>query len=323
MKSLLSLVLIVAVLALGNVPAIAQSQLPRIGRLGGGRAAGKGANPKAFLQGLEELGYVVGKTILIEYRSYKGKRNLIPHLAAELVRLKVDLIFVSGPTALRPTMEVTKTIPIVTPNLGHDPVGWGFVKTLARPGGNVTGLSMGTKGLGSKRMELLKEAVPSVSRVVFLNPHRRSPTYLDEYKHAARKLGMELEVVNVRSHDDIEQAFVSITTMGADALIIERNSLTRRHPGQIGDFALKNRLPTMNNHRLFVKFGGLMSYGVNYPANWRRAAVYVDKILKGANPAILPVGPPQLELVINLKTAQKLGVNIPPEILLEANEIIK
>ena len=323
MKSLLSFVLIVAVLALGNVPTIAQSQLPRIGALGGGRWSGAGANPKAFLQGLEELGYVDGKTILIERRSYKGKRNLIPHLAAELVRLKVDVIFTSGPTALRPTMEATKTIPIVTPNLSSDPVKWGFVKTLTRPGGNVTGLSMGTKGLGSKRMELLKEVLPSVSRVVFINPHRQAPTYLGEYKHAARKLGMELEVMNVRSHGDLEQAFATITTMGSDALIIERNSLTRRHPGQIGDFALKNRLPTMNNHRLFVKFGGLMSYGVNYPANWRRAAVYVDKILKGANPATLPVESPQLEFVINLKTAQKLGVKIPPEILLEANEIIQ
>jgi len=134
---------------------------------------------------------------------------------------------------------------------------------------------------------------------------------------------MELEVMNVRSHGDLEQAFATITTMGSDALIIERNSLTRRHPGQIGDFALKNRLSTMNNHRLFVRFGGLMSYGVNYLANWRRAAVYIDKILKGANPATLPVEPPQLELVINLKTAQKLGVKIPPEILLEANEILR
>ncbi len=251
MKSLLSFVLIVAVLALGNVPAIAQSQLPRIGMIGG-TGPRPGANRSGFLQSLKELGYVDGKTILIERRYHKGKRNLIPHLVAELVRLKVDVIVPSGPTALRPTMEVTKTIPIVTPNLGSDPVKWGFVKTLSRPGGNVTGLSIGTKGLGSKRMELLKEAVPSVSRVVFINPHRRRSVYTDEYNHVARILGMEFEVVNVRSHDDFEQAFVTITTIGADALIIERNSLTRRHPGQIGDFALKNRLSTMNNHRLFV-----------------------------------------------------------------------
>ncbi len=321
MKSLLSLVLIVAVLALGNVPAIAQSQLPRIGLITQGLRPGAGQ--KAFLQCLEELGHIDWKTILIEHRHYKGKRNLIPHLAAELVRLKVDVIFASGPTALRPTMEVTKTIPIVAPNLGSDPVRAGFVKSLTRPGGNVTGLAVGIKGLGSKRMELLMEVLPSIRRVVFINPHRRRPNFLDEYKHVARGLGVEFEVVNVRSHDDFEQAFANITTMDPDALIIERNFLTRRNRGQIGDFILENRLPTMGSHRMFVEIGGLISYGVNYPANWRRAAVYVDKILKGANPATLPVEPPQLELVINLKTAQKLGVKIPPEILLEANEIIK
>ncbi len=184
MRSLLSLVLIVTVLALGNVPAIAQSQLPKIGLITAGarpsRTGRISRNRGALMQGLEELGYVNGKTILIEHRKYKGRRNLIQQIAAELVRLKVDVIVPSGPTALRPTMKATKTTPIVMVNGGIDPVRDGFVKSLTRPGGNVTGLSMGKKGLGSKRMELLMEVLPSIRRVVYLNPNRR-PEYLDEY----------------------------------------------------------------------------------------------------------------------------------------------
>jgi putative ABC transport system substrate-binding protein len=261
MRSLLSLILIAVVLALGNIPVIAQPQLPKIGLITAGAGAGAGRNREALLQGLEELGYVNGKTILIEHRYYKGKRNLIHQIAAELVRLKVDVIVPSGPTALRPTMGVTKTTPIVMPNGGNDPVRSGFVRSLTRPGGNVTGLSMGTKGLGSKRMELLMEVLPSIRRVVYLNPNRR-PVYLDEYKNVTRELGVELEVVDIRRGSDFEQAFANITTMGPDALIIERNVVTLRNRGQIGDFILKNRLPTMGGHRIFVEIGGLISYGV-------------------------------------------------------------
>ena len=294
--------------------------LPLIGYL----SAGSGQDPlrQLFLRGLEELGYVQGKNFRFEYRSAKGKRDRLPALAAELVGLNPAVIVPSGPTAAGPLLKATQTIPIVMPNASSDPVKWGFVKSLSQPGGNVTGISIGEKGLGSKRMELLKEALPAIRHVVFLNPHQ-GPTYLEEYRQVAKTLDFEFEAVDVRSDGDIEQAFAKAATLRSGAVLVERNTLTLRNADKIGELALKHRIPTMNNQRIFVEKEGLMSYGVSYPANWRRAAVLVDKILKGAKPATIPVEPPQLELVVNLKTAQKIGVTIPPEILLEANEVIK
>ncbi|MDH3445020.1 MAG: ABC transporter substrate-binding protein [Deltaproteobacteria bacterium] len=322
MKQVLSLFLIIAISASGTTPAAGQDppKTPVIGYL----AAGSGADHlrKELLLGLEQLGFVVGKNIRIEYRAAKGKRDRLPELIAELVQLKVDIIVPTGPTAIGPILKATKTIPIVMPNAGSDPVGAGFVKSLSEPGGNATGIAIGVPGLGSKKLELLKEALPSIRSVIFMNPHDR-PHFLKEYNETAKTLGLKFDVVNVRSDGDIDEFFATVAMSRPDALIIERDSLTLRNAGKIGDLVLKHRIPTMNNQRIFVEKGGLMSYGVSYPANWRRSAVYVDKILKGANPATLPVEPPQLELVINLKTAEKIGVNIPPEILLEANEVIQ
>lgn len=277
---------------------------------------------KLFLQGLEALGYVEGKNFRFERRSAQGKRDRLAELAADLIGLNPAVIVPSGPTAAGPLLKATKSIPIVMPNAGSDPVGLGFVKTLSEPGGNATGIAIGAPGLGSKKMELLKEALPSVRSVVFMNPHNQ-PAYLTEYMDTARALRIKFEVVNVRSGGDIDEFFARIATFRPDAVVTERVSLTLRNAGKIGELALKSRIPIMSNQRVFVEMGALMSYGVNYAANWRRAAVFVDKILKGANPATLPVEPPQLEFVINLTTAEKIGVTIPPEILLEANEVIK
>ena len=325
MKRIIPLSLIFMMLALGAGPARGQQppEVPRIGLLvSGSPTPGHLRNRAALLSGLRELGYIEGKNIFIEYRYANGKRNLLPELAAELVRLKVAVIVPSGPTAIRHAMKATKTIPIVMPNGGSKPVKAGFVKSLGRPGGNATGVAREIEGVKAKRMELLKEALPSVSRVAVLNVRRRKG-FLEEYKQVARVLGVDVESVEFSSNEEFEEALARIATMQPDALIIVRTTITLRHASKIARFALKNRIPSMNDNRYFVEVGGLMSYGADYLAMWRRAAVYVDKILKGANPATLPVERSQLEIVINLKTARKLGVTIPPEILLEANEIIK
>lgn len=321
MKKIFNLILIALFLTVCEGRAAEQGapHIPVIGMISQGRGT---RNSTALYQGLEELGYVEGKTYRVERRHYKGKRSLISKAAEELVRMKVDVIVPSGPTALRGVLKATKTIPVVMPNAGSDPVGSGFVKSLSEPGGNATGLSLGYKGLGTKRMELLKEILPSVKSVVFLKSDDRA-VYLEEYREAARALDVEFEVVDVRKDGDFERAFAKVATKLPDAMIVERNSLTRRHTGEIGEFALKHRVATMNGHRVFVEKGGLISYGVDYTANWRRAAVFIDKILKGADPAKLPVEPPRLELVVNLKTAEQIGIEIRPGILLEAKEVIK
>jgi putative ABC transport system substrate-binding protein len=219
-------------------------------------------------------------------------------------------------------MRATQTIPIVTPDAGSDPVGSGFVKSLTHPSGNVTGLSTGSKGLAGKRLELLKEILPSAGRVAFLNPHLRSAEAHD-YKRAAELLDLNLDVLDVRRDDDILPALAELTADRPDALVIGHHFLTHRNAIQIGGFLLKNRIPAISSHKRYVRLGGLVSYGMNHRAHWRRAAVFVDKILKGADPATLPIEPPRLEIVLNLKTAEKIGVTIPSEILLEAGTVIK
>ncbi|HEV8342653.1 MAG TPA: ABC transporter substrate-binding protein [Candidatus Binatia bacterium] len=318
MRTLIALLLIVSFLALAEQSARAQrpTQVPRIGILGSGPAF-----VAEFLQELRQLGYIEGKNIIVEYRFPKGNIELLPELAADLVRLKVSVIVASSPTASGPAIKATKTIPIVMVG-GGDPVSRGFVESLSLPGGNVTGLSSDARGLDGKRLELLKETFPGIARVALLNPRRRKVS-VDNYALAAKELGVDLETVDVQSPAEFARAFSKITLMSSDALITMREVLSIRHAQQITEFALKKRLPAMYESEEFVKAGGLMSYGVNYRALWRRAAVYVDKILKGANPAVLPVEPPQFEFVINLQTAKKIGRTIPPEILLEANEVIK
>ena len=325
MRSLFSLVLIIAVLlsvepsAEGQQPA----KIPRIGILYSGSASvpTRKRHSGEFLKGLKELGYINGKNIVIEYRFAEGKRKRLPNLVADLIRLKVSVIIPSGPTALRPALKATKTIPIVIVSGGKTTMR-GYIKSFAEPGGNVTGLSSYAEGLVAKRMEMFKETFPAISRVVILDPPRRQRN-IPAYQRAAQALGIGLEPIRVRNRKEFQSVFTKIVKMGPDALITIRNTLTFGYARKIAQFALENQFPLFGDDSRFVESGALMSYGVNYRANWRRAAVYVDKILKGANPATLPVEPPQLELVINLKTARKIGVTIPPEILLEANEVIK
>jgi len=327
MRSLVSLVLIVAVLAFGGIPATGQlpPQVPRIGVLSSGAASTprRQRDREAFEHEFRKLGYVEGKTIVFEYQY--GSRRILSELAAELIRLKVSVIVTSAPSITKIAMNATKTIPIVMVSGGGNPVGRGLVESLDRPGGNVTGLSMALKSSHGKMMELFIEAFPSVSRVAVLFRRRRARTgksTLRQFREVAKALDVDIRPVLIRSSDELQKGFSNIRAVHPDALITLRSGLTRSAK-QIAAFAIENRLPSMYESRLFVKQGGLMSFGVDWPASWRRAAVYVDKILKGANPAILPVEPPpRFELVINLKTARNIGVTIPPEILLEANKII-
>jgi putative ABC transport system substrate-binding protein len=321
MKTILLLMLITIVFASGEGRTAERENIPRIGILLPGHAPPFLA---AFHNGLKKLGYIEGRNFIIEhpYWNYKETRNRLPELAAELVNRKVAVIVAHEPAAVGAAMRATQTIPIVTPDAGSDPVGSGFVKSLTHPSGNVTGLSRGSKGLAGKRLELLKEISSSVRRVSFLNPQPASAD-ANEYEHAAALLGLDLEVIDVRNDGDIPPALAQLTKKPPDALVIGHHFLTHRNAIQIGGFLLKNQIPAISSHKRYVRLGGLVSYGVNHRANWRRAAVFVDKILKGADPAILPVEPPRLELVINLKTAEKIGVSIPPEILLEANQVIK
>lgn len=277
--------------------------------------------PPNFLRSLREMGYVDGQNIIIEHRSGTKDLNLLPKLAADLVSLKVAAIVAVGPTAIARAVNATRTIPIIMVD-GGDPVSRGFVESLSRPGANVTGLSSFAPGQYHKRMELLKETLPSVFRVTMLNARIRK-AYIENYRSAAVEIGVELESVDALATEQFSEAFAKIAARRPNALITARDVLIIRHTKQIVEFTYKTRLAWMSDAEQFVQAGGLISYGVNYKTSGPRAAVYVDKVLRGANPTTLPIEPPKFELVINLKTARKLGITIPPEILLEANEVIK
>ena len=305
--------------------AIAQSGLraPRIGVLMPGRAQDldEQRDLEAFAQGFKDLGYVAGQNIVFEYRNAERKVNRLPPLAAELVALKVSVIVAVGTTAIDAAVKATKTIPIVMIS-GGDPVRRGVVKSFSIPGGNVTGLSSVALGDEGKRVELLKEVFPWVSRVFVLNADKRKGR-VESYLREGKGRAVAFEVLHVYSSAELKRTFAILITTSSDALITVRNAFTISHAEEITGFALNNRLPAIYESREFVEKGGVMSYGVNYTASWRRSAFYVDKILKGANPAALPVEPPQFEFLVNLRTAGKMGHRIPPEILLEANEVIK
>jgi len=280
----------------------------------------------AFIQGLRELGYVEGQNITIEYRSSDGKYERLPDLAADLVRLKVDVIVVPAPQNALAAKNVTRTIPIVMASAG-DPVADGLVASLARPGGNITGLS-GLVGpeIGGKRLGLLKEAVPTVSRVAFLSNPANPPSaaYLGETKTAARSVKVQLQMLEAREPGEFERAFAAMTRERVDALLVLNDGMFLIHRTQIAVLAAKQRLPTMFGGREYVDAGGLMSYAASGRDNFRRAATYVDKILKGAKPADLPVEQPtKFELVLNLRTAKALGLTIPPSLLQRADEVIQ
>jgi putative ABC transport system substrate-binding protein len=303
------------------------AKVPRIGYLAGSLAA-TGNLHQHFLQGLRDLGYVEGRNVMIEYRDAEGKYDRLPALAAELVALKVDVIVVGSTPAALAAKQGAKTIPIVLAFVA-DPVGSGLVISLARPGGNVTGLSFLAPELVGKRLELLKQAVPGVSRVAALwHPgdysERTERDMRTEADVAARALGVRLQVVEARGPEEFDRAFSDMTSARADAVTVQSTNIFLIERRRLVDVANKNRLPAMYVTREFVDAGGLMSYGPNVPDLFRRAATYVDKILKGAKPSNLPVEQPtKFELVINLKTAKALGLTIPPSLLLRADQVIE
>ncbi len=324
-------VLIALALGILLAPLVAEAQqvakVPRIGYLTGSRAA----NPhltEAFRQGLRDLGYVEGRNVVIEYRDAEGKYDRFPALAADLVALKVDVIVVTNTPAALAAKQATRTIPIVLAWVG-DPVGSGLVTSLARPGGNVTGLSFLVPELVGKRLELLKQAVPGVSRVAALwhpgdYPERTEKDILKEADVAARALGVRLQVVEARGPEDFDRAFSDMTRARADAVTVQSTNIFIIEKRRLVDLAAKNRLPAMYIAREFVDAGGLMSYAPNVADVFRHAATYVDKILKGAKPADLPVEQPtKFELVVNLKTAKALGLTIPQSVLIRADEVIQ
>jgi putative ABC transport system substrate-binding protein len=319
-------VLSAALLAL-SFPAQAQQPLkvPRIAFLSAVSPSSISPRTEAFRQGLRELGYVEGKSIVIEYRWAEGKFDRLPDLAAELVRLKVDVILSGGPTATRPAKEATVTIPIVMA-FDDDPVGSGFVASLARPGGNITGLSTLAPEISGKQLELLKEIVPRLSRVAVFGTSTRSGNAqaLREIERAAGTLGVQLQYLDVLGAKDIEALFRAASKGRADAVLALASPTLLLQRTQIADLAVKNRLPAIYDRAEFVEDGGLMTYNVNITDLFRRAATYVDKILKGAKPADLPVEQPtKFELVINLKAAKQIGLTIPPNVLARADKVIK
>jgi putative tryptophan/tyrosine transport system substrate-binding protein len=283
------------------------------------------ANFDAFRQGLQDLGYVEGKNLVIEYRSAEGRSERFPTLATELVNLKVDLILTRGTPATLAAKKVTGTIPVVMAASG-DPIGGGIVTSLARPGGNVTGLSAVVADVMGKRLELLSEMVPAVSRIgAILN--MSNPAVVTEWKElqvAGQPPGMELQLLDVRTRGELEHAFEAAVQHRVRALLVGIDDLTLMHRRVIVDLAAKHRMPAIYASREFVDAGGLMTYGISYPHLYRRAATYVDKILRGGKPADLPIEQPtKFELVINLKTAKALGLTIPPSLLLRADQVIE
>src|SRR5712691_6182186 len=299
-------------------------KVPRIGFLFYG-SPGPSPELDAFRQGLRELGYVEGQNIAIEVRFANGRVGQLPELAAELVRLKLDVIVTPGTPASMAAKQATSTIPIVFAGVA-DAVGAGLVATVARPGGNTTGLTSMSAELGGKRLELLKVVAPKASRVAVLyNPADRSNVLvLKELQESAPALRLTLQPLEVRGPGEFEGAFVAMTRARADALFAHAGVLTFEHRKAIVDLAAKNRIPAMWGHRQFVDAGGLMSYAVNWYDQLRRAAIYVDKILKGAKPGDLPVEQPtRYELVINLSAAKALGLTIPQSLLGRADEVMQ
>ena len=321
-----------ALLALGAAPLAAEAQqAPKVARIGylTTSLASSADRRDAFLQGLRDLGYVEGRNVVIEYRDAEGNVERIPALAAELVALKVDVIFVGGGTRVAlAAMQATKTIPIVFTNVG-DPVESGLVTNLARPGGNATGLSSLGPELVGKRLELLKQAVPGVDRVAVLwlpgaLGERTDKEMLTGADVAARALGVRLQFVGVRREDEFAKAFSDMSSARAGALTVLPSARFLREYKRLVDLAAKNRLPAVYASREFVDAGGLMSYGANSADLSRRAATYVAKILRGAKPGDLPVEQPtKFELVINLKTAKALGLTMPQSVLAHADEVIQ
>ena len=322
------LVSLLSILILNFVYLVAAEQPTKVARIGFLIAASRSAilaRTEAFQQSLRELGYLEGKNIVIEWRSSEGQLDRLPALAAELVRLKVDIIVTAGPIPTRAAKEATSTIPIVMVQ-DNDPVGNGFVASLARPGGNITGLAILAPEISGKQVELLKETVPRLSRLAALGTSN-SPGVAQASKEvelAAGAFGVKLQYLDVRDSKDLEIAFRAASKGRADALLVLPGAVLNSQRKQITDLAAKSRLPAIFPFPEYVDAGGLMSYGASFTDLYRRAATYVDKILKGTKPAYLPVEQPKkFELVINLKTAEQIGLTIPGAVLYRADRVIK
>ena len=307
-------------------------KVPRIGYLSNIDPASDSARAEAIRLALRERGYIEGQTIATEYRYAEGRTDRLPDLAAELVRLKVDIIVVAGGGGLiLAAMNATKAIPIIMVGGGVDPVAAGFVESLAMPGGNVTGITNLSQELGGKRLELLKEAVPKLARVAYLYDPAAlaTPASVREVKEvlpvAARALKLTLQPWEIRSADDFDKVFAAMGKQRSDGLYASgAGSVLRANRKRIVGFALKSRLPSVHENREAIDAGGLMSYGADFADSHRRVAYYVDRILKGAKPADLPVEQPmKFAFVINLQTAKKIGVKIPPDLLARASKIIR
>jgi putative ABC transport system substrate-binding protein len=308
-----------------EVRAQQSTKIPRIGFLTAGSPSTIPTRIEAFRQGLRELGYVEDKNIVVEWRFGEGKPDRLPALVAELVRLKVDVILSAGAAVTRPAKDATRTIPIVMAQ-DTDPVGNGFVASLARPGGNITGLSSYSAELNGKRVELLKEIVPKLSRlaVVGASTYPGNAQSLKETELAAGALKVQLQYLDVLDPRDIETALREANKGRADGVLLLQSAVLNSQRKQIADLAMKSRLPAIYYAPEFLDAGGLISYAASITDLYRRAATYVDKILKGAKPADLPVEQPtKFELVINLKTAKQIGLTIPPNVLARADRVIR
>jgi len=298
------------------------AKVPRIGYIA--PTGPENTNYAAFLRGLRDLGYIEGKNILVEYRSMEGNRDRIPSLMAELVQLKVDILVSPNAPTILAAKQATRTIAIVMV-VNTDPVASGLVDSLAHPGGNITGITRLTRDLSGKRLEVLKEVFPGISRVGVLEDADASVRAFKDYDAAGRALKIQLQSLEVRGpNPDLEGAFRAAVKGRVRALIATQTTVLVPYPEKIADLAIKHRLPLMFESSRTVEAGGLLSYSSNEPENFKRAAYYVDKILKGAKPAELPVEQPtKFEFVINLKTAKTLGLTIPPDVLARANKIIR
>jgi putative ABC transport system substrate-binding protein len=324
-NAVFSVLFVVALLAVAIIAEAQQpTKIPRIGFLSALSSSSMSARTEAFRQGLRDFGYVEGRNIVIESRYAEGKLDRLPALAAELVRLKVDIIVTAGGQATRAAKEATPTIPIVMTN-DPDPVGSGFVASLARPGGNITGLSTVAPELSGKRLELLREVLPKLSRVAIVGTSTQPghAQAIKELELAAKSFNVQIQYLDVLDKP-IETAFRAAAKARADGILTLTSPILTSQRGQLADLAVKNRIPAIYNDIQFVEAGGLIFYGVSFLDLDRRAATYVDKILKGAKPADLPVEQPtKFEFVVNLKAAKQMGLTIPPNVLARADKVIK
>jgi ABC-type uncharacterized transport system substrate-binding protein len=327
--TILSLTLTIAIMVWAAIAQAQQRQkMPRIGYLSTRDPASESPRSQAVRIGLRDLGYIEEQNISIEYRYSEGNRERFSALAAELARLKVDVIVVAGgDPAVQAAMDATKTIPIVMSGGGADPVNAGFVKSLARPGGNVTGITLLVIELGGKRLELLKETVPQIRRVAAFY-ESSNPTGVNEVKQvlpaAARRLRVTIRPWEIRTAEEFRSVFAAQTKDRPDALYVSTGALMNTNQKRIVNFAVKSRLPSIYGRREYVDNGGLMYYGADLADSYRRVAYYIDKILKGAKPADLPIEQPtKFELIINLKTAKQIGLSILPNVLARADRVIR